>query len=323
MLRAYEAEDAGAVVSLWNAAVTAEAEGKDWYVESNRLSEQKLGRIGLDPNFDPGGAVVYENQGEVVGYVRGVVKTIPAYEGEPLAEMPAYLEGLVVAKSFRGQGIGTRLLQHAESFARARRKGVLRAACFQSAIAGVSMLPGSSGYVFLVSRGYEPEPHEMRLELKFQNFSLRDEIVKTRERLRGEGIEIKYYGAGYRGSFQRLMETEFTHWWHFIYRPNLDRDDPLPVLIATDGDRVVGFVGFVHVSEDGRAGFTPGVDPDYRRRGIGEVLVNLWGAEAKDRGAEKSLISTGTTNYPAQCIYFGMGYRKLGEFSRGLTKRLW
>lgn len=136
MLRAYEAEDAGAVVSLWNAAVTAEAEGKDWYVESNRLSEQKLEKIGLNPNFDPAGAVVYEHKGEVVGYVRAAVKTVPAYEGEPLAEMPAYLEGLIVGESFRGQGIGTRLLECAESFAKTKQKRVMRADCFRSAIAG-------------------------------------------------------------------------------------------------------------------------------------------------------------------------------------------
>ncbi len=287
------------------------------------LSEQKLGRIGLNPSFNPAGAVVYERQGGVVGYVRAAVKTVPSYEGEPLAGMPAYLEGLVVGNSFRGQGIGTRLLGRAESFARARGKRVVRVTCFQSAIAGVSMLPGSSGYAFLVDRGYVPEPHEMRLELKFGDFSLADRIVKTREKLRRDGIEIKYYEAAYGDSFQRLMETHFTHWWHFIYRRNLDRDDPLPVLIAADGDRVVGFIGFVRVHESGRAAFTPGVDPEYRRRGIGKVLVNPWGAEVKKKGAELSMISTGSTNYPAQRIYFGMGYRKLGEFSTSLTKRLW
>ena len=100
-------------------------------------------------------------------------------------------------------------------------------------------------------------------------------------------------------------------------------NDPLPVLIAADGDRVVGFIGFVRVHESGRAAFTPGVDPEYRRRGIGKVLVNPWGAEVKKKGAELSMISTGSTNYPAQRIYFGMGYRKLGEFSTSLTKRLW
>jgi ribosomal protein S18 acetylase RimI-like enzyme len=51
-----------------------------------------------------------------------------------------------------------------------------------------------------------------------------------------------------------------------------------PVILAVDVDqeRVVGFVGYVTVTKNGRTGFSPGVDPAYRKRGIGKVLVNLW-----------------------------------------------
>ena len=118
------------------------------------------------------------------------------------------------------------------------------------------------------------------------------------------------------------MESYFQGWWYGSYKKNLEAVEPMAVLIAADGDRVVGFIGFVVVRDNGKAGFSPGVDPAYRKRGIGKVLVNLWGEAVKEIGAEESIISTGTRNEPAQRIYFDMGYRKLGEFFARLAKDL-
>jgi len=322
MARPYRPEDAPGVVDLWNRTVQAEAGANDWYVEDNALSEARLARIAANPNFDPEGVFVHEEQRRIVGYGRAVVKSVPAYEGEPLAERPGYLEGLVVDRAFRRRGLGSELLERAESYVRSKGKRTVRVSRYSPAIAGLSMLPDSSGFRFLVKRGYKPEPFQMELELRFADFRLREEVVQARDRLRREGIHVRHYVERDRDSFVALQESHFSHWWHSIYGPNLERDNPLPVLVAADGDRVVGFIGFVRVSSEGRAGFTPGVDPDYRRRGIGTVLVNLWAAEVKERGAVLSRIATGTTNYPAQHIYFGMGYRKLGEFTSNLTKQL-
>ena len=93
-------------------------------------------------------------------------------------------------------------------------------------------------------------------------------------------------------------------------------------MIAVDGDSVVGFIGFVAVTEDGKAGFSPGVDPAYRKKGIGKVLVNLWAEAVKQLGATDSTISVGIDNDPAKRIYFDMGYQKIGEFLATLTKDL-
>ena len=322
MVRPYRPKDAPGVVDLWNRTVRAEAGGNDWYVEENALSEARLKRIAANPNFDPEGTFVHEEQGRIAGYARAVVKTTPSYEGEPLAERPGYLEGLVVDRALRRRGLGSELLERAESYVRSKGKGTVKVSRYSPAIAGLSMLPDCPGLRFLVKRGYKAEPFQMQLELRFADFRLRDEVVQARDRLRREGVHVRYYEERDRDSFVALQESHFPHWWHSIYRPNLERDDPLPVLVAVDGDRVVGFIGLVHVSSEGRAGFTPGTDPDYRRRGIGTVLVNLWAAEVKERGAVESRIATGTTNYPAQHIYFGMGYRKLGEFTSNLTKQL-
>ena len=185
-------------------------------------------------------------------------------------------------------------------------------------------MPDTSEHAFLLAMGFREGWRSIRLELDFREFVLRDEIVDLRESLRQDGIDILYCEDRFRESFGALMETHFRNWWFGSYRPNLERDVPLPVLIAFDRgqSRVVGFTGFLRVGSNGRAGFSPGVDPGYRGRGIGKVLANLWAADVKQQGAVESVIGTGVDNVPAKSVYFGMGYRQTAEFFTKLVKPL-
>ncbi len=321
-IRNFRREDATEVVNLWNTSLSEDKTNSQWYVEDNLLSKEKLEKIVSNPNFDWRGAFVAYDGQQMIGFGRGVVKKIKSYKDEELEDLPGYLEGLVVEPSFRRRGIGTQMLQNIESYIKAEGKDTIRISCYHPAIVGICILPETPEYKFLLKRGFKPEARAMKLKLIFENFVLRNKIIETRERLKQEGIEIKYYKDQYKDSFSKLMEKHFQGWWYDSYRPNLERDKPLPVLIAVDKDRVVGFIGFVTIGKNKRAGFTPGVDPEYRRRGIGKVLVNLWAKEVKEMGGEESLISTGMGYHPAQRIYSDMGYKKLGEFWDGLVKNL-
>lgn len=321
-IRTFRREDASEVARLWNTSLREDKANPRWYIEDNILTEDKLEKMISNPNFDCKGAFVAYDGQEMIGFGRGVVKKVKSYEDENLEDLPGYLEGLVVKPSFRRKGIGTQLLEHIEAYIEAEGKDAIWVSRYRSPVARISVLPETPEYRFLLKRGFREEGREMRLKLIFEDFVLRDEVIEARERLKHEGIEIRYYEDQYRGSFSELMERRFQGWWYRGYKPNLEGDEPLPVLVAVDKGRVVGFVGFVAVRENKRAGFSPGVDPEYRRRGIGTVLVNLWAKEVKEMGAEESLISTGVGNYPAQSIYFDMGYEKLGEFCDELVKDL-
>lgn len=321
VIRNFREGDAGEVIHLWNVSLREDKTESLWYVEEMLLTEDKFQRVISSPNFDLKGTFVAHEGQRMIGFSRGVVKRVPAYEGEELEGLPGYLEGLIVKSSFRGKGVGTRLLQGIESYIQAKGKDTVHVSRYRSGIAGAYLLPETPEYKFLLQRGYQPAGHEMRLKLTFKDFFLRDEIIEARERLKREGIEVRYYEDRYRGSFSALMERHFQGWWYYSYKPNLEKDRPLPVLIAVDQDRVVGFIGFVAVRANKRAGFSPGVDPTYRKRGIGKVLTNLWAKEVQERGAEESIISVGTENHPARSIYFDMGYQSMGEFCPRFTKK--
>ena len=323
-IRQFDRKDATAVLDLWNTTLEQEKSGDRWYVDENRLSEVGLERMVSNPNFDADGAFVACEGTRILGYGRGVVKRVKSFAEDDLESLPGFLEGLVVSPLCRRKGIGTSLYQQIESYVRERGKRELHIVRARSAVSGLNVLPDTPEHAFLLAKGFRGEWRSIRLELDFRNFALRKEVVELRRSLEQDGIDILYYEDRFRESLGALMETHFRNWWFGSYRPNLEREVPLPVLIAVDTDRnrVVGFTGFVRVGSSGRAGFSPGVDPAYRGRGIGKVLANLWAADVKQQGAVESVIGTGVGNVPAKSVYFGMGYRQTAEFFTKLVKPL-
>jgi len=323
-IRNLKKEDAGEVIDLWNRCLRHDKTHYPSYIDTYLLNQQKLDQITGNPNFDWKGAFVACDGPCIVGFGRSAIQKVASYEGQKLEDSPGYLEGLAVEPSIRRKGTGTRILQSIESYIIAEGKRAIRISCFRSPVAGIAVLPKTPEYCFLLKRGFRPEGFEISLKMDFEHFSLNDELTGARERLKKEQIEIRHYQAKDKESFSRLMKTQvdFQGWWHHTYEPNLRKEKPLPVLVAVDTrqDAVVGFVGFVNVDKNGMAAFTPGVHPDYRKRGIGKVLVNVWADEVKRMGAKESRISTGTENLAAQRIYRNAGYKNIGRFCRTMAK---
>jgi len=94
---------------------------------------------------------------------------------------------------------------------------------------------------------------------------------------------------------------------------NITRD--VPQLVAVSGDEVVGWCDILPMSMEGfthsgRLGM--GVHKGFRKRGIGQRLVDQTIAEAKQQGIERIELEVFASNLPAISLYKKVGFEVEG-----------
>lgn len=80
---------------------------------------------------------------------------------------------------------------------------------------------------------------------------------------------------------------------------------------ALDGARVAGYCGIYLAADEGEI-TNVAVSADYRRRGIGRMLVGHVAGEAARRGAERIFLEVRQSNEPAIRLYEGLGFVPAG-----------
>ena len=192
-IRHFRPEDATEVISLWNTALRNDKRHSQWYIQESLLSQERLHRIVTNANFDSRGTFVAHDNGQLIGFGRCVVKTVQTYKDEELANLPGYCEGFVVKTSFRRRGIGSQILQAIESHLMAEGKTDIQIGFYHSGINGLSILPDTPEYTFLLKHNCRPESREMKLQLDITGVILGDDIIRRRDQLKSDGIDIRYY----------------------------------------------------------------------------------------------------------------------------------
>jgi len=120
------------------------------------------------------------------------------------------------------------------------------------------------------------------------------------QRLAGQGVVLRRALAKEVDAASEFARATFSETWGIEVSETV-RFDPLPLFIALDGDRIVGF----SASETtGTSRFGPtGTHPDYRRRGIGRVLLKMCLRGIRDRGDDLATIgSAGPIDFYARAV---------------------
>lgn len=86
-------------------------------------------------------------------------------------------------------------------------------------------------------------------------------------------------------------------------------------LVALDGERVAGYVGSQTVLGETDM-MNIAVHPDYRRRGIAEMLVFALIGELKEQGSHCLTLEVRASNEPAQKLYEKQGFLQIGKRPR-------
>jgi len=113
----------------------------------------------------------------------------------------------------------------------------------------------------------------------------------------------------------RVMEIElmcFTMpWSEATFRGLLRRNDA-DLLIAEHAGDIAGYAAFWAVLDQGELG-NVSVAPGWRRRGIGQRLVNAVLARAADRGVREVFLEVRVSNLGAQKLYHRYGFEEVGR----------
>lgn len=96
-------------------------------------------------------------------------------------------------------------------------------------------------------------------------------------------------------------------WSRWMFERELENRDRSHFLVAKNGERVVGYIGFWMVADEAHI-VTIAVRRNSRRYGIGTVLIASALILARNLGAEKATLEVRVTNNPAQQLYEKFGF---------------
>ena len=83
-------------------------------------------------------------------------------------------------------------------------------------------------------------------------------------------------------------------------------------LVAEENGAVAGYIGSQTCTDESDV-MNVAVHPDFRRRGIGEALVNALVAELKAMGSHCLTLEVRASNAPAIALYEKMGFHEIGR----------
>ena len=118
------------------------------------------------------------------------------------------------------------------------------------------------------------------------------------------------------GDIMRIEKLSFTTpWSKQAFLSEMLDNDRAYYLVAKVNDRAVGYIGVWLIAGEGHI-TNVAVHPDYRGKGIGNLLMMAIEHLAKARGAARMTLEVRVSNDIAQGLY-----RKLGYIAAGIRRR--
>jgi len=285
------------------------------------ISETKLVRhVLLDPNFDPQGAPVAELNGTIVGFALVIVRRFPLEDATPDFDC-AYLTLMAVAPKHRRQGVGTKLLQHVELYARQRGAQNILVSPYSPNyfIPGVDMDAYPDMHAFLLAQGYEEVYRPLAMQVGLWRFTPPPDVLQKEERLRQEGILIEPYHSDWTLPLLEFLKRDFVGDWQRFTREGIHRilsgDQSVQMWLAHNANEVLGFV-----RHEGERYGPVGVAPKARGKGIAQVLTLHCLEGQRARGYRTSYFLWSDDNTAAQ-LYHRFGFQVFRRYAL-MKKRL-
>ncbi len=264
--RFYQPRDEMKIVSLWNECLARDP------VNSHRFRNLVL----LDANFDPKGlclAFVNEN---LVGCVYAVRRLLPMF-GTELEPENGWIPFFFVHPNHRRKSIGKKLMANAVAFL--LENGVKH--IFFASYAPNYILPGidentyPEAYAFLQKQGFQTLYSPVAMDRSLVGFQIPRSVKELKSGRELEGYS--FLTAKDKDLYEviQFANVKFNPDWGRAIREGILQGLPLErILVAREGEEVVGFCmfgGYEGIPER----FGPfGVDPVQQGKGLGKILLN-------------------------------------------------
>lgn len=265
-----------------------------------------------DPSLDVK-TILDVDSHQLIGFMSGVIVK---------DKNKAYITTIVVDSKYRRKGVGSNLLHQFESYVANHYPSIpsidiifFNPMQFEWIIPktnnhdhpnapGVDM--DRPAFHFFIDLGYKEYAKQNSYYKNIEQYSFRQDIIELIDDLSVKNIKITFFNPDFHQGFDELFENLKNPYWNDeIRKASINHE---PILVATIGDKIIGFTGPLRVQSSKRGYFAGiGVHSDYRGHSIGKVLFASLCYELKILGAHFMTLFTGETN-PARKIYEREGF---------------
>ncbi len=303
-IRPYRPDDEAGVLRTWNAALTVDPISPlTWRV-----------KVLLDANFLPEGCLLAEVAGEVRGFMLAITRQVPFF-ADGLQPDQAWITAFGVDPDYQRRGIGSALLD--ATLARLRGLGV-KTVSFATYVPnyfvpGIDVHAYGPAVGFLTRRGFEVTRRPLSMRVELTGWQVPASVAETARRLAADGYEFRPVEPADIVPLLAFIRRHFPQDW---YREtsgkliDLYQGDPrtVGVLVALHHGEIVGY------AEHRWERFGPfGVNPEYRSRGIGRVLLAATLLEMLKKGFQVAWFMS--TSDDAARLYARCGFHETRRYA--------
>ena len=309
----YSQKYEGQVVALWNETMTTDP------ITVQKFRTQAL----FDDNFDPDLCYVALDGEAVVGFCLGMRRKFP-YMERGLEPDRGWIVALFVKESHRRNGLGTALMQRAESDMQAR--GAKNITLF--AYSPGYFFPGVDGenypasIPFFEKLGYAAGKHEYSMCKDLHGFRLSEEAREKKRKAEEKGYRFVNFTYDRALELLEFNRVQFGGGWKrnaLISMRNGTAED-LILLVISPENRICGFC--MRMIDGNPARFGPiGIDKSLRNEGLGSILLDFAQQEMTKRGIYHMFFIS--TDDPGRRYYERKGvrvYRHCISYKKNLTE---
>ena len=260
---------------------------------SPQVIAERLGQPNYSPEQD---LFIVEINGDIIGFI----------DVTPELSIGRVILNCWVHPEYRRRGLSTELLDYAIN--RAKELGVK--------VAHVNIAENNVVARKVLSK--------LDFGLIRRFLELRLDIADVRWQDKNQAsLECHYLQRGEEGKLAQLQNRAFAGHWGYnpntveeiTYRINRSNCSPEDVVLACDGDRIVGYCWTGIICEGGIASerkgriFMLGVDPDYRGKETGKKVLLAGLTSLKNKGLQVAELTVDSENKAAYALYKSIGFK--------------